>query len=361
MLKIRPLLKEIQPYQPGRRASEVKRELGLEELIKLSSNESPLPPPKLAQKAMRLAISGINRYPDGNCRLLADKLCRIYSLPLENLIVGNGSNELLRLFVQVIIEPGDEIVMAKPSFVVYPLVAKIMQAKMVEVPLKEDFSHDLSAMADVVTAKTKILFICNPNNPTGTIVRRREIEELMGRVPPEVAVAFDEAYFEYADDPDFLSGMELFEKYPNVVVFRTFSKIYGMAGIRIGYAVAPEEVVAAMNKVREPFNVNMIAQVGAYYSLDCGAEIAGRKKTNMSERQMLEADFNRLGITYAASQTNFIYADLGKDANRAFTDLQQLGIIVRAFGNGNYVRITVGSPSENRKLVAALEALGRKA
>lgn len=355
-MKIRSIINEIKPYQPGKRASEVKRDLGVEELIKLSSNESPLPPTKLAQKAMKLAVSRINRYPDGSCRLLTAKLSRRLGFPEANVIVGNGSNELIRLLAQVVANPGDELIMAKPSFVVYPLVAKIMQAEAIEIPLKAH-KHDLAAMAAAVTKKTKIIFVCNPNNPSGTIVTRDEILALMRSVPPEVIVAFDEAYFEYVDDTNLLSGLEIFTDYPNVVVWRTFSKIYGMAGARVGYAVAPKEIVAAIHKVREPFNVNMIAQVGAYFSLDCQAEIADRKEQNSKERRYLESEFERLGIEFAPSQANFIYVNLGKKAAQAFTELQRLGIIVRAFKNDDYVRITIGSPEENRKLVAALEKL----
>lgn len=355
-LKIRELLNDIKPYQAGKRVSEVKAELELAELIKLSSNESPLPPTRLAQRAMRMAVSQLNRYPDGSSRMLVDKLSKRLQVPTDNIIIGNGSNELIRLLAQVLTEPGDELVMAKPSFVVYPLVAKIMQAKAAEVPLTDN-RHDLKALAAAVTKKTKIIFICNPNNPTGTIVTRAEILDYIENIPKNVVVAFDEAYFEFVDSEDYMSALELFADYPNIVVFRTFSKIYGLAGARIGYAVAPKEIVGAIQKVREPFNVNMIAQVGAYYSLDCDTEINRRAEDNLKEKTFLEGEFRRLGINYAPSQANFIYANLGKKAAEAFTQLQRLGIIVRTFNETDYVRITVGNRDENRKLIGALEKM----
>ncbi len=353
-LKVRELLNDIKPYQAGKRVSELKDELELEELIKLSSNESPLPPTKLAQKAMRLAVSQLNRYPDGGSRMLVSKLSERLKVPAENIIIGNGSNELIRLLAQVLAEPDDELVMAWPSFVVYPLVAKMMQAKAVEIPLADD-RHDLKMMAAAVTDKTKVVFVCNPNNPTGTIVSRAETMKFIKQVPSDVVIAFDEAYFEFVDSDDYISGLELFSDYPNIVVFRTFSKIYGMAGARIGYAVAPKELVGAIQKVREPFNINMLAQVGAYYSLDCDTEISRRAADNLKEKTFIEGELKRLNIKFAPSQANFIYADMGKDALVAAKEMQKLGVIVRAFPDSNYVRVTIGTSRENRRLVKILE------
>jgi len=353
-LKVRGLLNEIKPYQAGKRVSELKDELELEELIKLSSNESPLGPTKPAQRAMRLAVAQLNRYPDGSSRMLVNKLSERLQVPLDNIIVGNGSNELIRLLVQVLAAPGDELVMAQPSFIVYPLVAKIMQAKAVEVPLLDN-RHDLPAMAAAVTDKTRVVFVCNPNNPTGTIVSRTEIMEFVERIPRHVVIAFDEAYFEFVDSDDYMSGIEIFADYPNIVVFHTFSKIYGLAGVRIGYAIAPKEIVGAIQKVREPFNVNMIAQVGAYYSLDCDAEIEQRAADNLKEKSFIEGELRRLNVNYASSQTNFIYLDMGQDALAAAQQLQKLGVIIRAFPGGNYVRATIGTRYENRRLISVLE------
>lgn len=356
MVELRTLLDDINPYEPGKRASELKRDIGIDELIKLSSNESPFPPTAVAQKAMSYALKDVNRYPDGACRLLVLKLSDRLKVSKENIIVGNGSNELIRLITQAIVDPGDEMVMARPSFVVYPLVAKVFQAKEIEVPLI-DFRHDLDKMTEAITAKTKIVFVCNPNNPTGTIVRKDEIERFVKKVPENVLVVFDEAYYEFVDDDHFLSGLELFSRYPNVVALRTFSKIYGMAGQRIGYGVAPSELVSAIHKLREPFNVNMVAQVGAYFSLDCLDEIEFRHRQNMEERSIIEKAMSELGVEFVPSQTNFIYAKLGNNSREAFTRLQQLGIIVRAFKDDEFVRITIGSPEENRKLIGALASV----
>lgn len=358
MIRLRKILDEIEPYEAGKRASDLKRDLGVDELIKLSSNESPYPPIKLAQKAMGYAAANINRYPDGASRLLVEKLSKRLDKPTKNIIIGNGSNELIRLVAQSVTDPGDEIIYAWPSFVVYPLVAKMFEAKAVEVPLV-DHRHDLKKMAASVTDKTKVIFVCNPNNPTGTIVKKDEIVEFMGAVPSDVLIVFDEAYYEFVDDSDYLSGADIFDDYPNVVVLRTFSKIYGMAGARIGYGIAPSEVVSSMHKLREPFNINMIAQVGAFFSLDGEGEIEKRKKKNIEEKKRIEDILDKSGIEFARSETNFIYTRLGKNNDEAFTRLRQLGIIVRAFGVGDYVRITVGSVSENNKVIEALERIAK--
>ncbi len=356
MVRFRKLLETIEPYEAGKRVSDLKRDLGVDDLIKLSSNESPYPPIKLAQKAMGHAAANINRYPDGASRLLVEKLSKRLEKPAENIIIGNGSNELIRLVVQSVTDPGDEIVYAWPSFVVYQLVSKMFEAKAIEVPLA-DHRHDLKKMAKAVTKKTKVVFICNPNNPTGTIVTKEETKEFMEAVPNDVLVVFDEAYHEFVDDPDYQTGADIFSDYPNVIVLRTFSKIYGMAGARIGYGIAPSEVVSSLHKLREPFNINTIAQVGAFFSLDGSTEIEERKKKNIFERKKIEAALDRLGMDHIKSETNFIYLPVGKNSEEVFTRLQQLGIIVRAFGVGNYLRITVGNVCENRKLIDALERI----
>lgn len=352
----RAALERIDPYRAGKRASEIRHELNLERVIKLSSNESPFPPVKQASKAINQALIGLNRYPDGACGLLKGKLAAHLDVPSETLIVGNGSNELLRLLAQVVLEPGDEVVMASPSFIVYPIVAEMTGASAIKVPL-EDFAHDLSGMAAAITSKTKLIFICNPNNPTGTIVSADDCRKFMESVPKDVLVCFDEAYHEFVADPAYGTALGLRNDFENIVVLRTFSKIYGLAGARIGYGVAPPEVAEAIDKVREPFNVNLLGQIGAYYSLDAQHEIRRRAEVNRRERKTVEAALDGLNFERAVSQTNFVYFDPGISAAEAFDRLTRHGIIVRAFSQGDHIRATLGTPQENRRLLAALEHL----
>lgn len=350
---VREFLGDIEPYRPGKRASEVKRELGLTEIVKLSSNESFLPPVKTARLAMGKALFGLNRYPDGACYLLRNKLAKHLGVPFESIIVGNGSNELIRLLAQTTLGPGDEAIMAKPSFIVYPLVAKLAAATAVEVPLK-DLTHDLEAMAARVSRRTKLIFICNPNNPTGTIVPAAAMREFMKSVPEHVLVVFDEAYHEYVADAAYATGLDLQADFRNLVILRTFSKIYGLAGARIGYGVASPAVVEAIDKVREPFNVNTVAQVGAFYSLDAKTEVRRRFAYNRRERDVVQQALDGLGLARAASQANFVYFDAGVPAAEAFERLKREGLIVRTFGDGNFVRATVGTAAQNGRLIAAL-------
>ena len=346
----------VEPYRPGQRASEVRRELGLKRLTKLSSNECPLPPFETARAAMAQGIKGLNRYPDGACHLLKSRLVGHLGVAYERLTVGNGSNELIRLLAQVVLDEGDEVVMARPSFVVYPLVTKVTGATAVEVPLK-DLRHDLPAMAAAVTDKTKLIFVCNPNNPTGTVVGADEARAFMESVPERVLVCFDEAYHEYVVDPAYASAVKMLDRFENIVVLRTFSKIYGLAGARIGYGAAPVEAVEAIDKVREPFNVNMLGQIGAYWSLADREEIIRRRRLNEEQKRAVHQALAELGLKYAPSRANFVYFDPGVSAAEVFEKLKRSGVIVRAFGDGNYLRVTLGVPKETARLIEALRAV----
>ncbi len=349
-------LKHINVYRPGKRISEVREELGLEEIYKLSSNESPLPPFKSAVEAIRKVAEGLNRYPDSGAGLLKNKLVGDLGVSYENLSVGNGSNELIRLLAQVVLEPGDEVIMATPSFVVYPIVTEIMNATPVKVPLT-GLKHDLEAMAGHVTNKTKIIFVCNPNNPTGTIVTADSVKRLMKTVPEDMLVCFDEAYHEYVTDPGYQTGLDLRAEYENVIVLRTFSKIYSLAGARVGYGVMPEEVVEAIDKVREPFNINTPAQVAARASLDDQDEVRNRRRSNREQRDRVQSALDRLDMRRAESQANFVYFSAGLPAGEAFEKLKKQGVIVRALGDADFIRATLGTAKENAGLIAALESL----
>lgn len=350
-------LEGLVPYEPGRPISVVEKELGIEEAIKLASNESPYQPFPQVIEAMQQAVYDVNRYPDGGCTFLREKLAERLGVTPSMIMVGSGSNELLRLLANVLLNPEDEAVMASPSFIVYPTVVKLMNAKSVEVPLK-DYRHDLDAMADAITERTKMVFICNPNNPTGTMMTRGEVEAFMAKIPKDVVVVFDEAYFELVRDGDYPNGMDYIAGERPVVVFRTFSKVYGLAGCRVGYGIAPEFIIQAINKVREPFNVSTIAQVGAFVSLDCTAEVEERSRLNDEGLSYLYQEFARLSLDYVPSHANFVLLDVGVDGRALSNELMKRGVIVRSgdiFGYPQHIRVSVGTPDENARFINELE------
>ena len=256
----------IKPYVPGKPLEELERELGIKGSIKLASNENPLGPSPLALEAIRGAGKDLNRYPDGGGFYLKNMLSEKLSVSPDNIILGNGSNELLDIVARTYMRPGDEAVMATPSFVVYSMAVQSTGCRAVQVPLK-DFVHDLAAMREAVTGKTRIVFIANPNNPTGTINRIGEFDRLMEGLPDGVLTVMDEAYYEYVSDPEYADSMKWFREGRDILVLRTFSKIFGLAGLRIGYGIAKEEIVSEMNKLRPPFNTNSLAQVAAMVAL----------------------------------------------------------------------------------------------
>lgn len=343
------------PYAPGLRGSEVRARAGCEQVCKLSSNENPYGPVPTAVAAMEAVLPRLNRYPDGAARALRRRLGEHLGVAEKYIAVGNGSNELLRLIAEAILGPGDEIVFAWPSFVVYPMVAQLMGATSVRVPLADGEVHDLDAMAAAITDKTKIVFLCNPNNPTGTIYDRVAFDVFLEKVPPHVLVVIDEAYFEYVTDDAYPDGMTYFDGSRPIAVLRTFSKIYSLAGLRVGYGIMPEPLVEAVSKVRDPFNVNTVAQVAAYYSLDARGEIARRRDENADQRASLYEAFDRLGVKWVPSQTNFVYI-LTDRSKQLFDALLGEGIIVRDFGTAPALRVGVGTPEDTAATIAAFEA-----
>jgi len=353
---IRPELDGMKPYAPGLRASEVRERTGRDDVSKLSSNEYPLGPVPRAIEAMSAVLPLLNRYPDGSERALKSALSAHWGVDERFLSVSNGSNELLRLIAQAVLRPGDEVVFAWPSFVVYPIVTKMFGATAVSVPLTVDERHDLPAMLAACTDKTRLLFLCNPNNPTGTIVSRAELEAFLAEVPPHVLVVLDEAYFEFVDSPEFPDGLRYFDGVRPLVVARTFSKIYSLAGARVGYGFMPEPLLAAVEKIREPFNVNTVAQVGAYYSLQDQPEIVRRKHVNREQKTYLYSCFDRLGIAYVPSQTNFVWVRTGHPVE-AFEELLREGVIARGFGDTPALRLGVGTETDTRRTIAALEKI----
>ncbi len=353
---IRPELEPMRPYAPGLRASEVRERSGLDEVLKLSSNEHPAGPFPAAIEAIAAIAPHLNRYPDGSCRALKKRLAAHWGVDARFLSVTNGSNELLRLIAQVVLRPGDEVVYAWPSFVVYPMVCALFNAKPVAVPLTEDLRHDLPAMLAAITDRTRLVFLCNPNNPTGTVYSRAEFDAFLAELPDHVLLVLDEAYFEFVTDADYPDGLAYFDGERPIVVARTFSKMYSLAALRVGYGFLPEPLAAAVDKVREPFNVNSVAQIAAAYSLDDQAEVVRRREENQEQKTYLYSAFDRLGIRYAPSQANFVYFMTERPVE-VFEALLTHGVIARDFGNAPALRLGVGTPADTAITIAAFEAI----
>ncbi len=356
---IRPDLAPLAPYAPGLRASQVRERSGKDVVLKLSSNEHPCGPVPMAIEAMKAVLPRMNRYPDGGVSALRHKLADIHGVPFEQVVVSNGSNELLRLLAQVLIRPGDEIVYPWPSFIVYKMVADMFAATHVQVPLDGAFANDLDAILAAITERTRLVFLCNPNNPTGAIYGREAFARFMDAVPPHVVVVIDEAYFEFVTDADYPDGLDWFDGERPVVVTRTFSKIYSLAGLRIGYGFMPEPLACAIDKVREPFNVNTVAQIAAYYSLDDHAEVRRRRQENQEQKVYLYSCFDRLGVSYVPSETNFVYFMTDRPVE-VFEALLEEGVIVRDFGNAPALRVGIGTPEDTFMTIAALEAVAAR-
>lgn len=356
---IRSELDGMVPYTPGLRASEVRERTGHTEILKLSSNEHPSGPFPEARRAMRAILRHTNRYPDGSARALRGRLCEKLGIDDKYLAIGNGSNELIRLIAQAVLRPGDEVVYAWPSFVVYPMVTQMFGAVAVPVPLNAAESHDLKAMLAAITERTRLVFLCNPNNPTGTIYHKLAFDHFIENVPDHVLVVVDEAYFEFVADPQSPNALDYFDGTRPIVSLRTFSKIYSLAAVRIGYGIMPEPLRIAMDKLREPFNVNSPAQIGAYYSLANEQEVERRRLENQEQKTYLYRSFDRLGVEYVPSEANFVYIKTEKPVE-VFEALLEEGVIVRDFGNAKALRVGVGTAYETKHTVAAFEAVVEK-
>lgn len=343
-------------YQPGKPIEEVKRELGLTEVIKLASNENPFGCSEAAKQAIMNELANTSLYPDGAAVALTEALAGHLGVGKDQIIFGAGSDEVILMIARAFLVPGDETIMADETFPQYRHNVEIEGAKIIEVPLK-DGRHDLPAMLEKVTDKTKIVWICNPNNPTGTIVTKDELDAFMAKVPAHVLVVLDEAYCEYIDDPAYPNGIEYVKRYPNVISLRTFSKIYGLASLRIGYGIGTPEIIRYINQVREPFNTTRYAQAAAKAALEDTAFIAECRQRNAEGLAYLKAEFDRLGLRYFEPYGNFVMFDTGIPSQKVFDALLRKGIISRARWTHypTHIRITVGSAEQNRKFIEALE------
>ena len=354
-----PSLRELVAYEPGKPVEDLARELGIApaDIVKLASNENPLGPSPKALDAMHAALERAHFYPDGGAFYLRGAIAERFGLQRENVILGNGSNEIIEFCGHAFLQPGDEVVTSDHAFAVYKLMAQLFGARAVEVAERPGFVHDLDAMADAVTEHTREVFIANPNNPTGTIVGADEIERFMDRVPSRVTVVFDEAYYEFLDEPP--DTLRYVREGRNVVVLRTFSKIQGLANLRIGYGMASAEMVEILQKTRQPFNANGIAQAGALAGLTDEDHMARTKAVTDEGRAYLQGEFAALGLEFIPSYANFVTVNVG-DGRRVFEALLKRGVIVRAMGGYKlpaWVRVSVGTMDQNRRCVEAMRAV----
>jgi histidinol-phosphate aminotransferase len=359
----RPSVSGLTPYQPGKPVEDVQRELGLDRVVKLASNEGPFGPFPAALEALSRTAHDLNRYPDGGSYRLHEALASRHGVAIDEISVGAGADGCIDMISQAILDPGDRIVCGWPSFPSYVIYARKQGAEPTLVPLT-DYRYDLEALLDSVEASTKLVYICHPNNPTGTMNTAEELDAYFDRVPDHVLTVVDQAYFEYIDRPDYPDAVERYLKAGRrVAVLRTFSKIYGLAGLRVGYAVASRSVCAAMAKVRRPFDVTTSAQVAAIASMGNNLELARRRAVNADGLARLESILADRGLEPVPSVGNFLYVETDGDANELFDRLLHQGIIVRpltGFGSPTAVRISVGSPDELDLFAAALErALAR--
>ena len=355
----RPSVDGLTPYQPGKPVEDVQRELGLERVIKLASNEGPFGPFPAAQEALARAAAELNRYPDGGVFRLHEALAARHGVASDEVCVGAGADGCIDMLSQAILDPGDGVVSGWPSFPSYVIYARKQGAEVTLVPLA-NHRYDLDALIDAVDERTKLVYICHPNNPTGTMNTTDELDRYFERAPDHVLTVVDQAYFEYIDDPDYPDAVERYFKAGcRVAVLRTFSKIYGLAGLRVGYAVGPRSVCAAMAKVRRPFDLTTPAQVAAVASIGDDAELARRRGVNAEGLARLQSLLREHGFDPVPSVGNFVYVDTGADANELFDRLLHEGIIVRplaGFGSPTAIRISVGTPEE---LDVFADALGR--
>ena len=353
---IKGSLGPVAAYQPGLREEQIRDIAEVDRIYKLSSNESPLPPFPSALAAMQKTLTNLNEYPDGSVYALSCVLSEKYGVPLEQIIVGNGSNELVDDIALACLQPGDNAVYCWPSFVVYRSSTLINGAECRELPLTERGSFDLDALLAAIDERTKIVYVCTPNNPTGGIVTDKEFARFIEAVPEHVLVVVDAAYHEFIEDESRVDALDYFDGVRPLAVLRTFSKIYALAGARCGYAFAPAPLIAALNKVREPFNVNSVAQAGALASLADTEEVTRRRRLNQAGKQRLYECFDELGLNYLPSEANFVWVQV-PDAVETFNALLRQGIIVRAFPGADGLRVGIGDDEGVSATIAAFKAL----
>ena len=355
--RVKPWVAALEPYKPGKPIEELERELGITGVIKLASNENPLGPSPRAVEAVRRALADLHRYPDGASFALRSKLAERLGVGQDQLVFGCGADEILELVAKAFLGPGDEAVFAWPSFAMYPIVTRGMGATPIAVPLDRDLVHDLDAIAAAVNERTRVVIVCNPNNPTGTSVGAAAFDRFAARLPDDVVLLVDEAYVDFARRADFPNALAWVARRPGTLVVRTFSKIAGLAGLRVGFGVADPELAGYLERARHPFNVNVIAEAAALAALDDHEHVERARRTNAEGFELLTRELRRLGLQTWPSDANFLLASAPAGT---YERLLREGVIVRpmaGFGLPNHIRITIGTAEENERLVKALERL----
>ncbi len=355
-------IRGLTPYEPGKPIEELEREYGIKNAVKLASNESPLGPSPTVFKALKEVISGVNRYPDGNGFSLKGALCKKFSLDKDCITLGNGSNDIIEFVARCFLSPDDNAIYSKHAFAVYPLVIQSLGAEGIEVPAN-DWGHDLGAMLEAINKKSKIVFIANPNNPTGTFLEKKEIVRFLEKVPENVLVFLDQAYYDYSNYEKEDISFNLIEEFPNLVISRTFSKAYGLAGLRVGFSVSSNLVANYLNRIRQPFNVNSFALLAAEVALKDDDHLKQTLRINKQEKERLYSFFNSNNIDFINSLTNFICFDCEAESNKVFNNLLPLGVIARSmevYKMPKHLRVTIGLPDENKVFMESLSLLRKK-
>ncbi|MFH1826473.1 MAG: histidinol-phosphate transaminase [bacterium] len=345
---VRPAIKELKEYTPGKNPQKAG-------MIKLASNENPFGPSPKALEAIAKEAKSLQIYPDQKSILLKDALARKLKLSDENIIIGNGSDEIMQLLAATYLKPGEEVIISQNTFSVYEFVTRLFDGQPVFVPLK-DFAQDIGAIEKAVTPQTKMIFLCNPHNPTGSIVTAAELESLLAKIPDHVLVVVDEAYMEFVEDKSFPDSIKYVKDNKNVLVLQTFSKYYGLAGLRVGYGLAKKELIKYLMRSKLPFNVNRLAQAAAKAALDDKKFLEMTYKNNQAGKKYLYAELDKLGLEYKKTESNFILINLKKSADDLFLKLMKKGVIVRplsSFGLPEAIRVSIGTPDQNEKLIRA--------
>ena len=355
-------LQQLKPYVAGKPISEVQAQYGISSPIKLASNENPLGPSPKAIEAIRQALKDIHRYPDGHCWNLRRKLATYLQIEEQQIVLGNGSDEIMALIGQALLLPGEEVIMPHPAFSIYEKVAVMAQARLLKVPLKE-LSIDLEGIKEKVGSQTKLIFLTNPHNPTGSFLEKKDLEDFLKSLPASVLVVLDEAYIDFVQFKRYFNSVTLLESFSNLIILRTFSKAYGLAGLRIGYGILRPELARFLETVRYPFNVNVLAQIGATAALDDKDFLEQTQRITWEGRQFLTEALTSLGVKVYPSEANFILIYVGKKAKKIYEGLLKKGIIVRPMGSydlADYLRISIGKPEENQVFIEAFKEIWQK-
>ncbi len=357
---VAPNIETLKPYVPGKPIEETEREYGITGVIKLASNENPLGPSPLAIEALEQAARKIHLYPDGSSFYLIKRLSQFLGIDPTELFVGHGSNEIIELLIRTFTQADDQALICKGSFLIYKVALQSHGREFFEVPMREGHRYDLEAMAAQLTSRTRIIFLANPDNPTGTAFSRAELERFLGRVPPETLVVLDEAYFEYVDWADYPNGLAYFRKVPNLIVLRTYSKIYGLAGVRLGYGIMHPQLTHYLQRTRMPFNLSSMAQAAGIAALDDVEHLRSTRETTQRGLKYLTRELVRLGVTVPQSHANFVFADFGRPAGPIYEQLLRRGVITRplpGYGFPNALRISVGLHAQNERMISGLKEI----